>query len=1297
MELPSEPSPPINFSQPDGSYITSTSTAMLPLEDTPLPSEALIAHVMPDLVTPLVSIGQLTDYGCQAYLTDRKAYIIYKGAVIMTGSRYRRDGLWRIRLPDRSTIILKGAQTLDLDHWRQPRTSHSCNALVPRYTVAQRIAYLHACLGSPALSTLRHAIKAGYLKSLPMTSEQVKQYPPQSVAMWKGHMDQTRKNQRSTRPNHLRPKRAMFISLLTIPTAAAHRAHRKGTVYSDLTGRFITQSSQGNNYILVVYDAESNHIFAEPLVSRHASAILTAYKTIHAAILKSGATPLIHITDNEAAQPLLSFLEAQRIQYQLVPPHNHRANAAERAIRTFKNHFIALLSSTDPDFPLNLWDRLIPQAVLTLNLLRASRSDPAKSAHEQIHGPYDFDRHPIGIPGTAVLVHDKPSTRGTWAPHGTRGWYIGPAMHHYRSFTVYIPTTSSTRVTDTIAWFPKHIVMPDMTPSAIAIEAAQDLTQALLQVTTTTSQRAVLQQLAELFATNFESTGLDLLTTLSTSTTPSPATDPAVPRVPQQDSTPPAVPRVRFADPIIQQDPLPPLTAARPSILRRRDTSYIHFNHNSAQRRRRARAQRPIIQPRVQVAPVEPRVPTVPVDLPAPVEPRVRAIPADPPVNNQTSVRNNLTRRQQRLRFDPRTHQAIPLAAPNSYKANSFIAKHPRTKSYADNWVRQEKEMHETIREQDSNIDNWTGQNHQFQKMFRALMTATPNGDAVHTAFDETEPKLTYRSLLKGRAKAVWTRAAEMEFGRLAQGMPGLVAGTDTMHFIPHFMKPSNRIASYCRFVCASNALKAEQHRVRMTYGGNRTDYTGDVSTAAIDVTAVKVHLNSIISTPGARHLTIDIKNFYLGTPLERFEYMRIALQDIPTSVIAHYSLQTLAHEGHVMVEIRKGIYGLPQAGLLANQLLAQRLLIDGYYPAPNTPGLYLHQTRSISFTLWVDDFSIKYIQKEDAQHLIATLSKHYEIKPDWSGTKYLGLTLRWNYASRWVDVSMPGYIRRALLRFAHAKPSRPQHAPHLYTAPKYGPGAQFAPDEEETSPLDAINVKKLQQVLGVLLFYARMVDNTLLVDLNTLSSQQSYATHTTMTKLTTLLNYCATYPDAIIRYRASDMILHIVSDASYLSASGSRSRLGGYFFLSNSTTMPPLATDAPPAFNGPVLVTASIIKAVLSSAAEAELGALFYNAKEGCQIRNILNDLGHQQPPTPIQADNACAVGIANESIKMRRSKAMDMRFFWVQDRVKQGQFVIYWRKGSDNDADYFTKQHPTAHHRLMRSRFLQVDATND
>ena len=135
-----------------------------------------------------------------------------------------------------------------------------------------------------------------------------------------------------------------------------------------------------------------------------------------------------------------------------------------------------------------------------------------------------------------------------------------------------------------------------------------------------------------------------------------------------------------------------------------------------------------------------------------------------------------------------------------------------------------------------------------------------------------------------------------------------------------------------------------------------------------------------------------------------------------------------------------------------------------------------------------------------------------------------------------------------------------------------------------------------------------------------------------------------------------------------------------------------PLPTDTP-LINGPVLVNSSIIQPVVSSAAEAELAAIFFNAKDACMIRNMLEDMGHPQPATLIEADNACAVGLANDTVKQKRSKAIDMRFYWVRDRVKQGQFIIYWRKGSDNIADYFTKHHPPAHHRRLRARYLHED----
>jgi len=169
----------------------------------------------------------------------------------------------------------------------------------------------------------------------------------------------------------------------------------------------------------------------------------------------------------------------------------------------------------------------------------------------------------------------------------------------------------------------------------------------------------------------------------------------------------------------------------------------------------------------------------------------------------------------------------------------------------------------------------------------------------------------------------------------------------------------------------------------------------------------------------------------------------------------------------------------------------------------------------------------------------------------------------------------------------------------------------------------------------------------------------------------------------ATLRFTASDMILHIHSDASYLSESKARSRAGGFFYLSNNSEHPPI--------NGAIHVHSSIMRSILASTTEVEVGALFYNAQDGAMLRTTLTELGHPQPATLIQTDNAVADGIINDRVKQRRSKAIDMRFYWVRDRVRQGQFCIHWKKGSENLADYFTKHHPPAHHKAMRPTYLQ------
>ncbi len=250
---------------------------------------------------------------------------------------------------------------------------------------------------------------------------------------------------------------------------------------------------------------------------------------------------------------------------------------------------------------------------------------------------------------------------------------------------------------------------------------------------------------------------------------------------------------------------------------------------------------------------------------------------------------------------------------------------------------------------------------------------------------------------------------------------------------------------------------------------------------------------------------------------MERYKYMAIPLADIPETIIIQYNLLEKAHNGIVYVEIRKGMYGLPQAGHIANDKLVPILKKAGYHQAEHTPRLFTHEWRPIAFSLVVDDFGIKYVGKEHADHLLATLHKHYTISVDWTGSSYLGLQLNWDYENQTVDLSMPSYVEKALQRFQHTTPTWPQHAPHAWIPPQYGAHTQLTAPIDTSPNLDKTQIKRLQQIIGVFLYYGRALDLTMLVSLGTLAAAQTKGTQATVEACTQLLNYAATHPDAIL------------------------------------------------------------------------------------------------------------------------------------------------------------------------------------
>jgi hypothetical protein len=179
---------------------------------------------------------------------------------------------------------------------------------------------------------------------------------------------------------------------------------------------------------------------------------------------------------------------------------------------------------------------------------------------------------------------------------------------------------------------------------------------------------------------------------------------------------------------------------------------------------------------------------------------------------------------------------------------------------------------------------------------------------------------------------------------------------------------------------------------------------------------------------------------------------MKIPLALFPAWTIEQYNLNTMVLDGWVYIEMRRAVWGLPQAGILANKRLRSKLAPFGYYESVNTPGLWHHELQPLTFTLVVDDFGVKFVNKEDANHLISSISTTYKLTKDWTGNLCCGIMLKWDYDTCTVNISMPGYIKKKLQEYEHVMGNKRQTCPYSPGPKKFGTEAQ-APLPPNCSP----------------------------------------------------------------------------------------------------------------------------------------------------------------------------------------------------------------------------------------------------
>ena len=1209
----------LQVSLPNGDAIQSSAIGSLRT----LVGVKIPAFVFPDAVLKqtLLSLSAFCNNGCTVTLTNTAITIQYKGNIVFNGTKAPTAKLWTIDLcpPDLTPDRQRARKSRKLD---AIASNGQANLAIKNETDAEFVAFIHGVFGFPTSSGFLKALNNGNLSEVPrITAKMVTANLPNAIPTAKGHLDQTRQGQRSTKQ-----KAPSSVPPLSSNTAYSHDVideenpdvdydsneahvriidlHNPEIIHADGTGRMPYISRKGNQYVLVSY--YKGYIHYEPMSSRTAEQQKLAHERTIKFFRDKGHNPVYIRLDNEISETVTQFFQdlVPPIQLQLVPPNIHRANKAERSIRDAKNHLIAILCGVASDFPIKLWDECLPQAEITLNHLRNYTANPKFSAYEGIYkSKYNFKAHPLAVAGTKVVIHDKPAVRGSWAAHGLDGFYLGPALGHYRCWRVWCTSTESERITDTIAWFPAPIKMPGSSSSERLTAAITDLSTALqfLALSPNSTEykhaataTAALNELVHMYQPTDNSASPDSL--------PQIISTPALPPV---SSIPPLDQRVAL-------DTLSPVLSSPP-------TQQIFAPALSV---RMTRSQ----------------------------------LKADNTV--QTARIDEATRQQELLHG-----YALTALTKN---ARSRKTSTPKTRPKVARWIkaRQQQLLH----------------GHAF-----AALNLT----------EDSRP-LTLSTAKAGPEVAHWIKAEEEEWDRLFNTGTAIPRNPneqppdrrkDTTYYNPQVKEKLNEAGQ-------------KTFRVRGTVGGDRIKYPGEVTARTAELESVKVLLNSVVSTPGAQWMTIDIKDYYLGTPMDRSEWMRVPIKFLPEATVIKHKLHKFIHNGFMLCEIAKGMYGLPQAGILAQKQLLTRLAVAGYIQDELVPCVINHKNNGITFTLVVDDFGIKFTNSEGAEHLISTLEQHYEIKVNRTGSKYLGMKIAIDYDKRICSMSIPGYIAKVIIQFRplldaamskyKLKSTTQAASPSIYSPPTFGnKGPQFSIiDTSDT--LDAPTVTLIQGIIGAILFYALAVEPTVITAVCDLASEQARPTAQLLTKVDRLLSYVTSYPNNELIFQASDMNYKMESDGSYLSRASSQSVAGGFGHFGMND---PESTFV----NGPIYNISKVLDVIVASAGECEYGSLFKNLQNGSWTRLICKSMGHPQTTTEVRCDNQCAVGIANDTCKLKRSKSFDMRYHWIRDRIRQGQFSVVWKAGATNLADFFTKALPVHEHQKRMKQLVHIPIASE
>ena len=1218
------------------------------------------------------------------------------------------------------------------------------SSLAQRFkSIQEQTNYLQLILRSRPKSTIIRALKLGWLKGWPIVSSGTyERYAIDIPATSAGNLRQLRHSTRSTKlamntnndddisdldsldssTSDATDLSDDFNEDPTSPTdhhfdpEVAYIKIQDNGSHSDAKGPYRTPSAEGHQFEMVtMFD---NFIYVVAMKTPNGADQFQALQATEQYFQDNSAHPprAYERYDNAGDNPQVrAYLKKNGRELQLCMKMIHRALKAERGIQDWQNFRLSAKARWGQGFPSNHWHLTIAADIIVINHLRPSASNPTVSAWHNFHGQrYDYNKRPI-LPA-ACLCSRLDRSRFKDGFKSTSGYILNPdpKRHHVQTILVRDNNGSwSTQAEDSfVLHLPDDVILPRLSVIKETGLILQDLTNTIKRIKREdVVSEAKGESLVELGRSLVEaareaSSRLFFDKSENSPVAPLPIYPPTSLPHPVEEIQPPVIPIMHLQPPPPHLEPEPRLGSCIRSEGGIGTTKQVTFQPATATSPTKPTARSrdiypPHLLPKTRTKPPDP-------DPPARKSPRKRQPTKKNLANSSTTNSQDHSAAPQRV-F---SNMAIPLIVASALLLQTagamsmmtrplspikpphldrILANNPLTVFEKHHW----KQWLITHHQLPNDPTTFTSASMRTVLENTLPIWGTPNECDPSIAASTLDTPLnlnsdgsplTWKSARQGPNQVDWWKAKDVEWDRL-------FTLTETCLAVHRNTLPPGVIPTYFNDKVREKFKEADgqsylERRVRTVLGGDRITTYGPTRCNVAETELIKAFYNSVVSD-NAEYSTADMANFYYGTPLPANEqiYASVPVSSFSPAILDKYNLHQFINNNHILLKFLKTIPGLPNAGILSKQRVDGIFAARGYHEDELVPCVYRHVSNRTLFLLVVDDMAIKYYDLASRNHLLETLTAAgYGLTVNDKGTKFVGLTVNYNREQRYIDISMPDYAAKVLKRFGHRN-IQPCDSPILYEPPIYGEKSQRATDDP--SPLISDTAyKEGQEIVGCGLWYARMVDSPTLTAISSIATELSERHSSIEPKLDRYLGYLMQYPTSTIRFHASDMNYIAFGDVSHNSVSKGRSRAGGYGFYGwNDNTQ---------RLNGAVFTMSNILDVVTASAAEGEYGAAYMVARHAVWMRAISLALGHPQQQTTIWCDNTVAVGLSNDTLKIARTKSIDLRFHWLRDRIRQEQFKVQWVKSEDNIADFFTKALPVHQHIQRRNQLVIGPAIN-